>query len=137
MNGHRKSDKPIVPEKRLNKGSPTRQPAEGVEERGLTKKNPKAQHMHRTQGRERMQQACDRVRKAAQRNKQLRFTSLYHHIANQDALREAYYSLKRKAAPGVDGETWKSYGEELESNLEDLSGRLKRGAYRAKPVKRA
>jgi len=47
-----------------------------------------------------------------------------------------YYSLKREAAPGVDGETWRHYGEELETNLRDLSERLKRGAYRAKPVRR-
>jgi group II intron reverse transcriptase/maturase len=52
-------------------------------------------------------------------------------------LREAYYGLKRDAAPGVDGRTWREYGEELEENLRDLSGRLRRGAYRAKPVRRA
>ena len=44
--------------------------------------------------------------------------------------------LKKEAAPGVDGETWRHYGEELERNLQDLSERLKRGAYRAKPVRR-
>ena len=48
----------------------------------------------------------------------------------------AYFSLKKEAAPGVDGETWRHYGEELEKNLQDLSERLKRGAYRAKPVRR-
>jgi retron-type reverse transcriptase len=48
----------------------------------------------------------------------------------------AYFSLKKEAAPGVDGETWRQYGEQLEGNLQDLSGRLKRGAYRAKPVRR-
>jgi group II intron reverse transcriptase/maturase len=44
--------------------------------------------------------------------------------------------LKREAAPGVDGETWRHYGETLEENLRELSGRVKRGAYRAKPVRR-
>ena len=44
--------------------------------------------------------------------------------------------LKREAAPGVDGETWRHYGEELEKNLRDLTERLQRGAYRAKPVRR-
>ena len=44
---------------------------------------------------------------------------------------------KRNAAAGVDGETWQHYGEDLEANLQDLSERLKRGAYRAKPVRRA
>lgn len=45
--------------------------------------------------------------------------------------------MKRTAAPGVDGQTWQAYGQDLESNLKDLSERLARGAYRAKPVKRA
>jgi group II intron reverse transcriptase/maturase len=45
--------------------------------------------------------------------------------------------LKRGAAAGVDGETWLHYREDLEANLQDLSGRLQRGAYRAKPVRRA
>jgi group II intron reverse transcriptase/maturase len=52
-------------------------------------------------------------------------------------LREAYFGLKRDAAPGVDGQTWRSYGLDLEANLQDLSARLKRGAYRAKPARRA
>jgi group II intron reverse transcriptase/maturase len=54
-----------------------------------------------------------------------------------ERLRTAYIGLKRGAAAGVDGETWQHYGEDLEANLRDLSGRLKRGAYRAKPVRRA
>ena len=66
----------------------------------------------------------------------MRFTALLHHIYNPSTLREAYFSLKRDAAPGVDGETWAAYGETLEENLQDLSQRLKRGAYRAKPVRR-
>ena len=52
-------------------------------------------------------------------------------------LRAAYLALKRDAAAGVDGETWQHYGQDLEANLQDSSGRLKRGAYRAKPVRRA
>jgi len=58
----------------------------------------------------------------------MRFTALMHHIYNLDTLREAYDGLKRSAAPGVDGETWRHYGEALEENLRDLSERLKRGA---------
>ena len=79
----------------------------------------------------------ERIRQAASRDKQLRFTTLWHHVYNIERLREAYFSLKRNAAPGVDGETWRHYGENLDENLQDLSGRLKRGAYRAKPVRRA
>ena len=80
--------------------------------------------------------ALERVRQAANRDKEMRFTSLWHHVYNIEGLRKAYFSLKRNAAPGVDGETWRHYGLELEENLRDLSSRLKRGAYRAKPVKR-
>lgn len=67
----------------------------------------------------------------------MRFTALLHHIYNPEALREAYFGLKRHAAPGVDGETWQHYGQDLDENLADLSGRLQRGGYRAKPVRRA
>ena len=79
----------------------------------------------------------ERIRQAACRDKQLRFTTLWHHVYDIEHLRGAYFSLKRNAAPGVDGETWRHYGEQLEENLQVLSDRLKRGAYRAKPVKRA
>jgi group II intron reverse transcriptase/maturase len=67
----------------------------------------------------------------------MRFTALLHHVYNPDLLREAYFALKRDASAGVDGETWRSYGESLENNLLDLSARLKRGAYRARPGRRA
>ena len=84
-----------------------------------------------------LQSAMERIRQAACRDKQLRFTTLWHHVYDIEHLRGAYFSLKRNAAPGVDGETWRHYGEQLEDNLKALSDRLKRGAYRAKPVKRA
>ena len=66
----------------------------------------------------------------------MRFTGLLHHIYDPSNLQAAYRALKREAAAGVDGETWRSYGERLEENLRDLADRLKRGAYRAKPVRR-
>ena len=66
----------------------------------------------------------------------MRFTALLHHISELNTLRAAYLNLKREAAAGVDGETWRHYGERLEENLRDLADRLKRGAYRAKPVRR-
>jgi RNA-directed DNA polymerase len=80
--------------------------------------------------------ALARIRQAASKDREMRFTALLHHIDNPDTLREAYFRLKREAAPGVDGQTWRAYGETLEENLRDLSARLKRGAYRAKPVRR-
>jgi group II intron reverse transcriptase/maturase len=84
-----------------------------------------------------VQQALGRVRRAAQEDRGRRFTALLHHIYNTDTLREAYLGLKREAAPGVDGQTWGQYRENLEANLPELSQRLKRGAYRAKPTRRA
>ncbi|HZD42672.1 MAG TPA: reverse transcriptase domain-containing protein, partial [Methanomicrobiales archaeon] len=93
--------------------------------------------MLRTQGRVRVQQALGRVRQAVQKDKGLRFTALLHHIYSPDTLREAYFGLKRDAAAGVDGQTWQQYGKTLEGNLLGLSQRLKRGAYRAKPSRRA
>jgi RNA-directed DNA polymerase len=83
-----------------------------------------------------LSQALERIRQAACRDKELRFTSLWHHVYNPDQLREAYLGLKRQAAPGIDGQTWGEYGEKLEENLLDLSQRLARGTYRASPVRR-
>jgi hypothetical protein len=77
-------------------------------------------------------QALDRVRQAARQRKKERFTALFHHI-NTDAPRAAFYALKRKAAPGVDGVTWKDYEADLEPRLEELHGRGQRGAYRPQP----
>jgi len=135
MNRPGKSDGPIVPRKSPNNAG--RPAAEGMEGRGPAKGNPQEQTMLRTQGRARMEEALARVRQAAAKDKKLRFTALMHHIYNPDTLREAYFGLKRDAAPGVDGQTWQHYGENLEDNLPDLSQRLKRGAYRAKPTRRA
>jgi group II intron reverse transcriptase/maturase len=58
-------------------------------------------------------------------------------VYDVERLRAAYFAIRREAAPGVDGETWRHYGEGLEENLRDLAGRLERGAYRARPVRRA
>jgi hypothetical protein len=59
------------------------------------------------QGRKKVNSALRRIRQAAERDRKGRFTSLLHHIYAVDMLREAYFSLKREAAPGVDGETWR------------------------------
>ena len=135
MNEHGKSDRPEVPTKFPNNAETM--VAEETDGRGLAKGNPRQQNADRTQCRDTASSALERVRQAAQRDRTMRFTALMHHIYNLDTLREAYDGLKRDAAPGVDGETWRHYGQSLEENLQDLSQRLKRGAYRAKPVKRA
>jgi RNA-directed DNA polymerase len=134
MNERGKSDRPVVPEKSSNKaGQPV---AERMEGRGLTKGNPQQQNAFRTQGRSDAPSALERIRQAASKDKEMRFTALSHHIYPLEALRTAYLYLKREAAPGVDGETWRHYGEDLELNLQGLSHRLRQGAYRAMPVRR-
>jgi group II intron reverse transcriptase/maturase len=88
-------------------------------------------------GGEDLHSALERIRQVACRDKRQRFTSLWHHVYDVVRLDEAYHALRRDAAAGVDGQTWQDYGKDLEANLKDLSVRLARGAYRAKPVKRA
>lgn len=88
-----------------------------------------------TQSGERVSQGLHGVREKARRNKPERFTALLHHVS-VNLLRESYYGLKRKAAPGVDGVTWQEYETGLEDRLTDLHGRIHRGAYRALPSKR-
>ena len=133
-NGPGKSDRPVVSEKSSNNAG--RPVAEGMERSGLAKGNLIQQNASRTPSRNDAPSALERVRQAAKQDRKLRFTALLHHIYNIETLCVAYFALKKEAAPGVDGETWRHYGEELESNLQDLSERLKRGAYRAKPVRR-
>src|SRR5512140_2833294 len=133
-NGPGKSDRPTVPGKSPNNaGQPA---AEGMEGNGLAKGNLLEQNASRTPSRSDAPSALERVRQAAKKDKQLRFTALLHHIYNLETLRMAYFRLQKEAAAGVDGETWRHYGEQRERNLQDLSERLKRGAYRAKPVRR-
>ena len=108
MNKHRKSDSPVVPEKPSNKAGQA--VAEGVEGRGPAKGNPGEQNTPRTQGRASVHSALERVRQAARQDRKVRFTALLHHVYDLDTLREAYFGLKREAAPGVDGETWQDYG---------------------------
>ena len=78
----------------------------------------------------------DRVRQVARRDSDVRFTALLHHVS-VDRLREAYRAIRPDAAAGVDGVTWQDYGSDLEENLCDLNARVQRGAYRARPTRRA
>lgn len=133
MNDHRKSEGLVVPRKSPNNA---RRAEEGMEGRGLAKGSPLEQNMRRTQSRISMKSALERIRQASQNDRKKRFTSLFHHIRSTEALRDAFYKLKRDAAPGVDGQTWHEYAVELEQNLKDLSRRLRLGAYKAKPVRR-
>jgi RNA-directed DNA polymerase len=129
-----KSDGPVVPEKLSNNASGGA--AEAVEERGPAKENAaSAARSGRSAGQD-VSSGLDRVRQAARRDKEARFTALLHHVG-VERLRAAYRALNPRAATGVDGVTWEEYGRELEANLHALHARVHRGAYRAKPSRRA
>src|SRR5271157_4799517 len=133
MHGHEKSDSAIVAKKLPNNaGQPA---AEAVERKAGTKGNAGQQNTLRAQNRERVTQELDRVRKAARQRKKEKFTALLHHIS-VETLEVAFYALRRKAAPGVDGVTWQEYEVDLERRLIDLHGRIHRGAYRPQPCRR-
>ena len=123
----------ILPMNHTNKDGTSS--AESGEGRPLIKENARQPNTYSTQSGEGVSQGLADVRKAARDNKEMKFTALLHHLT-VDLLRESFYSLKRKAAPGVDGVTWQEYEDGLEDRLTDLHGRVHRGAYRATPSRR-
>ena len=127
------SDCAVVPMKQPNKEAQAS--AEVAEGRARTKENAVEPNTSPTQNGERVSQGLGGVRQVARARKQERFTSLLHHLT-VTLLRQSYYALKRNAAPGVDGMEWGEYENGLEDRLEDLHGRVHRGAYRAQPSRR-
>src|SRR5438128_12039410 len=118
MNGREKSDSAIVAMKPADKaGQPA---AEWVEQRAGTKGNAGQPRTRRAQNRSGVSQGLERVRQAARQRKKEKFTALLHHVTT-DLLREAFYALKRKAAPGVDGLTWQDYEAGLDDNSPGLA----------------
>ncbi len=91
--------------------------------------------MSRVQNRENMPSGAERIRQAARRKPKEKLTALLHHLT-PETLGAAYDALKREAAPGVDGMSWEEYEQGRDERLRDLHGRVHRGAYRAKPVRR-
>ena len=106
-----------------------------MKRRGGEEGNTVEPHTCRTQCRESVPQGLDRVRKVAKARKKERFTALFHHLT-VDRLKEAYFWLKRNAAPGVDGLRWWDYEQNLEVNIVDLHACIHRGVYRALPSRR-
>jgi len=133
MHGGGESYSGVVPTKQPNKSEPS--PAEVAEGRPLTKENTRQPNPCRTPSRESGPSGLERVREAAKQDGKRKFTALLHHVSI-DLLRESYYSLKKQAAPGVDGVTWQEYGQGLEARLSDLHGRVHRGSYHAQPSRR-
>jgi RNA-directed DNA polymerase len=127
------SDRGVVPENFLNKAATAA--AEEREGRLRIKENIVEDQTGPAQNGKRMSQGLSGVRRVAKERKQERFTTLLHHVT-VDLLRESFASLKKQAAPGVDGVTWQEYEQGLEDRLVDLHGRIHRGAYRAQPSRR-
>ena len=136
--GRGKSDDCVVPKKLPNKAAgETPAAAEVVEGRRAAKGNAIAARMSRRTIRNYdVGTALDGIRQTAKGHRGARFTGLLHHIYAVERLEQAYLAVKRDAAAGVDGQTWQSYGQDLQGNLRDLSDRLARGGYRPQPVKR-
>jgi RNA-directed DNA polymerase len=137
--GRGKSDCGVVPRKLPNKAAgEIPAAAEAVEGRPRAKGNAVEQRMSRRSIRTYdVTTALDGIRQTARGRRGAKFTTLMHHIYQVERLRQAYLACKRDAAAGVDGQTWASYGQDLEARLLDLSDRLARGGYRPQPVKRA
>ncbi len=111
------SDCAIVPMERPNKEA--KASAEAAEGRVRTKENDAQPSTEPTQSGVSVSQGLGGARRTAQARKQERFTALLHHLTI-DLLRESYFALKRRAAPGVDGVSWQQYEQGLlTSNAQD------------------
>src|SRR5438552_3666505 len=132
MNGHGKSDRFVVPANPPNKAAA----AEAGEERERAKGNADGKTRPGRSAGPGVSSALDRVRQVARQDKEARFTALLHH-ATVHRLMLAFDDLKKDAAPGVDGVTWREYEQDLAANLRDLHERVQSGRYRASPGRRA
>ncbi|MDR6434242.1 group II intron reverse transcriptase/maturase [Brucella pseudogrignonensis] len=133
MHDHEESDFAIVAMKLANKtGLPV---AEQGERRVGTERNADQHNTRRAQDRESVSHELDRIRQAARQRRNEKFTALFHHI-NPEMMRTAFYALRRNAAPGVDGQTWRTYEADLDQRIVELHDRVQRGAYRAQPSRR-
>jgi RNA-directed DNA polymerase len=134
MNERGKSDRPVVAGKPSNK--PGRPGAEAAEQRGLPKGNAASETRPGRRAGHGVSSDLERVRQVARTDREARFTALLHHVTSE-RLRAAYWALRPQATAGVDGVRWADYGRDLEANLRDLHARVHRGAYRARPTRRA
>lgn len=133
MDGREKSDGRVVPVRLSNNARGGA--AEAVEGRRPAKGNTTGETRPGHGAGQGAPSELDRVRRVALTDKEARFTALLHHV-DVDRLRAAYFALRPKAAPGVDGVRWADYGRDLEENLRDLHARVHGGAYRARPSRR-
>lgn len=110
-------------------------PVEEMEGRRAAEGKPAERNAPRAQDRTSALTNLARVGERAARKQGERFVNLLNHI-RVPLLEEAYFRLRKNAAAGVDGETWRSYGERLEDRLADLQDRIHRGNYHPPPVRR-
>ena len=134
MHERGQSDGRVVPQKPPNK--PGRPGAEVVEGRRPAEGNAASKTRPGRSAGLGVSSDLDRVRQVARKDGDVRFTALLHHVT-VERLEVAYRAIRPGAAPGVDGVTWRDYGQDLEANLRDLHARVHRGAYRARPSRRA
>jgi RNA-directed DNA polymerase len=133
MHADEKSGKVIVPMKQSNKEG--LRSTEVVEGRTLPKRNTGQATAVRTQRRGTASNGLAGVRQAARQKKDVQFTALLHHITIE-LLEQSYFSLKQNSAPGLDGVTWRTYGDNLLEKLTALHNRIHQGSYRAQPARR-
>src|ERR1700738_2754832 len=82
-----------------------------------------------------MSTQLDQIAKKAKSHPKLRFTSLAH-LLTPEFLTETWKQMNRRGASGVDGETTKEFEQGVDTRVQVLCERLKRGVYRAPPVRR-
>lgn len=134
MHGVGKSEGGVVPKNPSNNGGLV-PPAETGEGRPSAKGNTSRDAASRTQSRGLASTNLERVREVARQNRKAKFTALLHHITIP-LLFESFFTLKRGAAPGIDGVTWEQYEADLEGRLANLHRRVHTGTYRALPSRR-
>jgi len=128
------SDTRIVPT--CKKSANTRvTPVESMEGRRVTNGKFASRNAPRAQDRPSAPTELERIGMRAKQKNGERFTNLLSHI-KVPLLREAYALLSKNAAPGVDGVTWRNYGENLDARLRDLQDRVHRGNYHPQPARR-
>jgi hypothetical protein len=132
MHDREKSDGRVLPVKLPNNAQGG---AEAVEGRRPAKGNTAGETRPGLSAGQSAPRELGRVRRVAAMDREARFTALLHHV-DIERLRLAYFALRPKAVPGVDGVTWEDYGQDLEDNLRGLHARVHRGAYRARPSRR-
>ena len=131
MNGHGQSDRCVVPANPPDKAAA----AEAGEERERTVGNTAGETRPGRSAGPGVSSELDRVRQVAVKDKDARFTALLHHVS-LPRLMLAFKDLNPRAAPGIDGVTWREYEQDLVASLRDLHERVQSGRYRASPSRR-